>query len=144
MTVLLDTGPLVAYLDPDDARHDRAQNLIRPLLAGRMGLLMSTDFVYDEGMTLIRIRKRSRPLLESYHALFWAIEKGQARPFETVTTSMDQCRKAGEYHLQHYDQKLSLTDCTLILHASQRNAVIATFDGRIDGLAATVPEDRAG
>jgi predicted nucleic acid-binding protein len=139
MTALLDTGPLVAYLDPDDARHEQATRLLRRLLSGQLGLLLSTDTVYDEGMTLIRVRKKNRRLMESYHALFWP-EANEPRPFEVLQTDLDQIKRAGAYQIQHFDQGLSLTDCTLILHAARRKAVIATFDGRFEGLAPTLTD----
>lgn len=139
MATLVDTGPLVAYLDPDDPNHPRAKRLVRPLLAGHRGMVLSTDCVYDEGMTLIRARKKSRPLLERFHTLFWG-PWPVGRPFEAVFTTADEYRTAGQFQIQHFDQGLSLTDCTLILHARARGALVATFDGRFGGLVGTVPE----
>lgn len=139
MAVLVDTGPLVAYLDKTDRDHERAMAILDPPFAGRMGMVLSTDCVFDEGMTLIRARKQSRPLLERFHALFWGPWPA-SRPFEVVSTTPDDYRAAGCFQIQHFDQGLSLTDCTLILHAQARGALVATFDGRFEGLVGTVPE----
>lgn len=139
MTVLVDTGPLIAYLDPDDGRHDEAKSLLHRILSGQLGLPHSTDTVYDEGMTLIRLRKKNRRLMESYHTLFWPAPETNLRPFEVIPTTFDDYKKAALYQIQHFDQGLSLTDCTLIHHALERKAVIATFDRGFDGLIPVIP-----
>lgn len=140
MAALVDTGPLVAYLDPDDPDHDRAKAMLRPLWAGRMGLVASTDGVYDEGMTLIRARKQSRPQMEAYHRLFFGPWEDASRPFEVLQTTPEDHRLAGAFQVRHFDQGLSLTDAALVLHARELDALVATFDGRFDGVVATVAD----
>jgi predicted nucleic acid-binding protein len=105
-----------------------------------MGPVLSTDCVFDEGMTLIRIRKKSRPLLERFQRLFWG-PWTETRPFGILSTTEDDYREAGRFQIQHFDQELSLTDCTLILHARARDAVVATFDSRFNGLIGTAARD---
>lgn len=144
MTVVLDTGPLVSYMDPDDRRYDRACSLMEPLLAGRHGMLLTTDTVYDEGMTLIRRRKRSRELLVAFHELFWGPWEGFPRPFQVLSTSLEDHRAAGELQVSHHDQGLSQTDATLVLHAREHDALVATFDGGFEGVVGRVPEDPRG
>ncbi len=141
MTVLLDTGPLVSYMDRDDHLHEEATRLMEPLLAGRHGMLLTTASVYGEGMTLIRRRKRTRQLLVAFHELFWGPWEAFPRPFQVLSASLDDHRAAGEFQIQHHDQGLSLTDAALVLHAREHDALVATFDGGFEGVVGTVPMD---
>jgi len=106
MTVVLDTGPLVSWLDPDDPRHERAVAMLDPLLGGSRGMLVSTDYVYDEGMTLIRMRKASEELAESSHRLFWGPWDGIPRALRVMSTSLDDLQQAGRFQVEHFDQGL--------------------------------------
>lgn len=133
MTVLIDTGPLVAYIDRDDPFHDRAVDLLDPIFRGEHGTPVSTDHVLEEGATFLRARSGHAPSSEAYLRLFWGPWEGHSRPMEFVMTDRATLRAACQLHVDRYEAGLSLTDCTLIAHARDHDALVATFDSGFEG-----------
>lgn len=141
MTVIVDTGPLVARMNRDDRRHARARALMDRVQSGQHGIPILTDLVLDEGMTLLRKRPGLENLSRGLADLFW----GRRQPpgpaaFETRFTDRQLYQMATDLHLSHYDQGLSFTDAALIVHARQLDATVATFDKGFRGLVPVIPE----
>ncbi len=140
MSVVLDTGPLVAYVNEQDPLHDRAVELVEAALAGHLGTPVSTDYVLDEALTLLAKKVHREDVSRAFAAWAWGQAPVERRPFQLRWTDRAILREATEIHLSHFDQKLSVTDCTLIVHARRLGADVATFDGRFQGLIGVVDE----
>lgn len=139
MSILIDTGPLAAYLNEGDRLHPRADAMFDRILAGQWGMPVSTDFVLDEGLTLLRRRPGKRTLSERFARLFLGDVEGQ-RMLHMLSTTPDLLDEARDVHFAHWDRGLSFTDATLVAHARHLDAVVATFDGGFDGLVPTVAD----
>jgi uncharacterized protein len=59
MTVFVDTGVFFAHHDVTAARHDAATDAMRAVLTGRFGRPYTSDYVFDEAVTLTRTRTGS-------------------------------------------------------------------------------------
>lgn len=52
MTIFLDTGVVVAYCNVRDVRHERATELLNEIRGGTNGVPFTSDYVFDESVTL--------------------------------------------------------------------------------------------
>lgn len=134
MTVLLDTGVLVAWINPSDPLHARAAAVVKQAMTGRLGQALSTDTVLDEGLTLLRRRPGRKEVSERFASLFFPKRTG----LDWLTCGEDILEAARTLHFRHYERGLSFTDCTLIAHAEALGAAVATFDQSFEGLVEVV------
>lgn len=56
MSVFIDTGVFYAHHDHDASRHETATTAMQTLVSGQYGELYTSEYVYDETVTLIRTR----------------------------------------------------------------------------------------
>jgi predicted nucleic acid-binding protein len=105
--VFVDTGGWMACADGADPAHPACTAARDTALeAGR--ILVTTDFVVDETLTLIRFRLG----LEAAH-VWWQQIDGSARlRWERVEN--DRFERARSLFFQYRDKDLSFTDCTSI------------------------------
>lgn len=99
--ILVDTSAWYALMVPDDGNHVRASEWFR---ANREPLL-TTDYVLDETLTLLRARgQRARALLAGEQFLGGSL--GEVR-----LTGLDDLRAAWEVFRRYSDKDWSFTDC---------------------------------
>lgn len=134
MTVLVDTGVLVALINPKDALHQRAKAAMARILRREHGEPLGADVVLDEGLALLQKRHPVRISAESLAALFWG-GKNKMPALRRISTDEDVLREATDLYFHHFSDQLSFTDCTLLVHARRLGADIATFDGNLKDLA---------
>lgn len=103
--LFVDTAGWMAMADAADPRHEDAARA-RDAWLGRGALLVSTDFVLDETLTLIRVR-----LGLPAAARWWDQVESSARVrWEPV--GKDRLERARRWFFQWSDQRFSFTDCT--------------------------------
>lgn len=56
MSVFIDTGVFYAHHDRDASRHETAITAMQTLVSGQYGELYTSEYIYDETVTLIRTR----------------------------------------------------------------------------------------
>ncbi|MEA1864053.1 MAG: hypothetical protein U9N46_02465, partial [Euryarchaeota archaeon] len=56
MAVFIDTGAFMAYRNKKDIYHSEADDLLRRALQWEFGAIFTTDFIYDETLTLAMVR----------------------------------------------------------------------------------------
>lgn len=137
MPVVVDTGPLIAYLNKDDPLHAVAAPLVERILGGAYGVPVTTEFVLAEGLTFLRRRPGRENLSRDFLDL---VEPAPpARPKVLLRATPDDVRRdAVAIHFQHYARGLSFTDCSLVAHARRMDAVVATHEAGFEGLVTTV------
>ena len=52
MSVFLDTGVIVAFDNPSDRNHETAVRILETAAAGPWGDVVTSDFIFDEAVTL--------------------------------------------------------------------------------------------
>lgn len=118
-TWLLDTGPLVAYLDRADPMHDRAAAAVD----GFAGQLVTTGAVITEAMHLVAEAADGPMLLTDF------VRASHIRVFEA--TQPNQLVLAGELMRQYAKTPMDFADATLVLLADEVGAVeVLTLDRR--------------
>lgn len=133
MTVFLDANVLYAQHDRSAARHDEATAAMSSVLDGRYGRPITTEYVYDEVVTLTRARidgeaasrlgRRIRGVGEFPRAidLRFLGESGFVRALEVFEESDGRA--------------LSFTDATIVAFVKNEGIDrVLTFDERFDGL----------
>lgn len=118
-TWLLDTGPLVAFLDANDSAHDRA----RAVLSSFRGLLVTTGAVLTEAFYLLRYAHGGPKRLVEF------VEHTGASVVDVF--SLADLRQIATLMEKYADQPMDFADGSLVLVAEERNvAAILTFDER--------------
>jgi predicted nucleic acid-binding protein len=133
MSVFVDTGVFVAFHNTRDANHTRALELMRSIVDGELGTAYTSDYIFDEAVTVALIRTRrpeialsvGRMILGELTAPFLAILRVGVEAFED----------AWRLFPQYTRRRLSFTDCTSITLMRTRSIEsIVSFDTDFDGI----------
>ena len=107
MPILIDTGFFVALGNKDDAHHEHADELLEDLLKGKWGTRITTDYILDEAITLVRRRLKNHKI---------AVEIGRmiinSKYINMVKVEKNMIEKAFESYEKYQDKDLSFTDWT--------------------------------
>jgi len=118
-TWLLDTGPLVAFLDASDPAHDR----VRQVLASFRGIFMTTGAVLTEAFYLLRYARGGGKQLVEF------IE--HASPSVVDIFGLKELRQIAQLMEKYADQPMDFADASLVLIAEERSHnEILTLDER--------------
>lgn len=134
MSVLLDTGIILAYLNREDAGHEEATDLIERVARKEFGAPFVTDHVIDELFVLIRARTRSASLEEA--AKRWLpLPEPALKGLAAISLGVDVLDPAWEIFRKYRDQGISFTDATLMVTLRERGIErLATLDKRLGKL----------
>ena len=100
--IFVDTGAWYAGVVPDDVNHQTA----RQWLDGNTQSLLTTDYVVDETLTLLKMRGYAPLALDMGEALF----AGELADIVLITE--DDIQQAWRTFQQFRDKDWSFTDCT--------------------------------
>ncbi len=126
-SVLVDTGAWYAYIDKDDPDH----HSVSEILENHFPFLLTTDFIVDETLTLLRYRHGRTSSVKFGELVF----SGNLASLEYVKKS-DQ-KKAWKLFLKYHDHCFSFTDCisfVLMERLKIQTAVAIDSDFRSYGL----------
>ena len=107
--ILVDTGAWYAYMDEDDPDHQR----VAGVLEANYPCLLTTDFIADETLTLLRYRAGRQAAVRFGELLF----SGQLCRLEYISKADQQ--KAWALFLKYHDHCFSFTDCTSFIVAQR-------------------------
>ncbi len=100
--ILVDTGAWYAYIDKDDPDHLS----VTEILESHFPLLLTSDFIVDETLTLLRYRHNRHAAVKFGELVF----SGKLAQLEHITKTDQQ--GAWQLFLKYQDHCLSFTDCT--------------------------------
>lgn len=103
--LFVDTAGWMACADAADPAHGKARAARDEALQGGR-LLVTTDYVVDETLTLVRIR-----LGLAAGEAWWAQVEGSSRVRHEAIDAM-RAEKARAFFFRHRDKDYSFTDCT--------------------------------
>ena len=106
--IFLDTSLLVAYYNADDVNHSDARELVKEM-EGRKVSLLTSDYIFDETLTVILVRVGKQKAIEVCNALLKDIE---AENIKLMLVDEEVFRKATEIFTRFVDKEWSFTDCT--------------------------------
>jgi len=118
-TLLIDTGPLVAYLDRADQEHDR----VAPVIDAFRGTLCTTGAVITEAMHLLKHDRNGPRRLAEF------VQAAGVHVFES--TQPHQLFSAASLMEKYSDTPMDFADATLVLLGNEAGInQIVTLDRR--------------
>jgi predicted nucleic acid-binding protein len=134
MSVFVDTGVFYAQHDSDASRHGPAVDAMRRLASGEFGRVYTSDYVYDEAVTLTRQRTGNH---SAARTIGERIRGTGAFPklAELLHVTETEFQVTVELFDRYHDQSLSFTDASTLALMDRRNIDhVLSFDDDFDGL----------
>lgn len=134
MSVFVDTGLFYALQNERAAEHDRATAAFEAVLTGSYGTVYTSDYVYDETVTLVRSRTGA---FDEAKAVGDRILGRGAYPeaVEMLFVDRDVFEAALDLFERYDDHSLSFTDATTIALVERRDIDrVLSFDDDFDGV----------
>ena len=133
MSVFVDTGVFYAQHDRDTERHESASEAMATVASGTYGKPYTSDYIYDETVTLTRRRTSYEPAMRVSDRMLGRGDFDEVVELVFVDRAVFD-RAVGV--LERYDdQRLSVTDATTVALVEARDIdSVLTFDDDFDGL----------
>lgn len=144
MSIVIDTGVFYAVQNERAANHDTTKNALSNVFSGGFGQLYTTDYVYDEALTLVRSRTNSFREASTVGNRILG-KNGYPGTIELINVSKELFDKSVAVFERYHDHKLSFTDASTIALVEELglDAVLA-FDDDFDGIVSRIdPEEIA-
>ena len=129
MSLLIDTSALIAARNTEDKNHKSSVNIMTAALKGEYGRVFTSDYIFDEAVTLAYMRTGNKK---------FACDIGifaRARPITMRFIEPIDFDRAWELYKQYDDKGLSFTDCTNLALMERLDIVsIFTFDSEFKGI----------
>ena len=140
MSVFVDTGVFVGFVNKKDRDHARALQLMDGLRKGRYGIPYTSDYVFDESVTVALVRtRRIEPGINAGHLILGSKEQGIPATTRLVRVDEQTFHEAWRNFCSVKKPGLSFTDYTSIsLARSYAGGMIMSFDNGFDGLLTRV------
>ncbi len=129
MSIFVDTGAFVAYRNKRDKYHNEADILLRKTLKGEFGKIYTSDYVYDESITLALSRTSKVQVMMD-------ISKTILSPrIEMIFVDKSLFDKARSILSKYLNKKLSFTDASSIAIIEEyKIESLISFDSHFDGI----------
>ncbi|MHB8586544.1 MAG: type II toxin-antitoxin system VapC family toxin [Thermoplasmatota archaeon] len=135
MSVILDTGVLVAAIATSDAHHADAISLLRKGDEGTYGAVLTSDFIVAEALNFVQARIRNKSAIDQLLAPIFGTKERMPIVRDVLRVHSGRFAAALDLFRRHFAKGLSFTDCsTLALALETPGTYVATFDGGFRGL----------
>ncbi|MFQ6124232.1 MAG: type II toxin-antitoxin system VapC family toxin [Candidatus Heimdallarchaeota archaeon] len=137
--IFIDTGVFVAYALKKDQNHGRAVHTLSECMRGRHGTVFTSDFIYNEALTLALAITRQCNAALSVHKLIFGEQEELPRFIHMLNVDKTIQELAYSEFQTTCKDGLSFTDTTtLVLMKLQEIPKIATFDTHFQGRAIVI------
>jgi len=136
MSIFLDTGVYVAFVNKKDKDHDRALVLMKELASGKYGPGYTSDYVLDETLTVSLVGRRRVDKAVNAGLLFLGSKEDKIPALaRLIKVDEGTIQAAWKSFRGAKTPLLSFTDHTCIgLARTYAGGVIMSFDEHFDGL----------
>ena len=129
MPVMIDTGAFMAYRNIKDVHNKNADGLIRRALKGEFGSIYTTDYIYDEALTLAVVRTGNKNVAEDISDVIMSPR------IEMIIIDKIIMGQAKTIFFKFFNERISFTDATTMTVMQQMNIEkIITFDTHFKGM----------
>lgn len=108
MSVFVDTGAFLAYRNKKDKYHETASKLVKDVLKGKYGQIYTSDYIYDEALTLALVRTNNIDVAMDIAEVI------QSPRIKMVFVDVHLLEKATKTFKRYSDRNLSFTDAVSI------------------------------
>jgi len=136
MSVFIDTGLFIAYINKRDEHHIKASGIIEDVMKNKYGMVFTSNMVFDEAMTFILYKTGNvKKAMGVGDLILGNEEKAIGRFIKMLFVDEDILEKGWDIFVKYADKKLSFTDCSTIELMKSRNiGHLASFDAGFDGI----------
>ena len=136
MSIFADTGAFLAYRNKKDRYHETALKLFRDALKGKYGQIYTSDYIYDEALTLALIRTNNIAVAMDIAEVI------QSPRIKIVFVDTELLEKSTKTFKQYSDRNLSFTDAVSIEIMKGLNIEkYFGFDSHFDGIVQQVSKE---
>jgi len=142
MSIFIDTGVFVGYINNKDEHHDVAVNLLEDIMRNRYRAPFTSDYIFDEAVTVALYRTKDiRKAIDVGELIIGNKEKGITQFVNILPVSKIIFNEGWKIFLKYRKKMLSFTDCTSIALIKEREIdYIASFDEDFKGIVNRVAE----
>jgi len=129
MSVFIDTGAFLAYRNKKDKYHKVADRLFREALKGKFGQLYTSDYIYDEALTLAITRTRNISVAMDIAQVI------QSPRIKMIFVYAGLLERSTRIFKQYSERNLSFTDAVSMEIMSEFGIIkYFGFDGHFEGI----------
>ena len=133
MSIFADTGAFLAYRNKKDKYHETALKLFQEALKGKYGQIYTSDYIYDEALTLALIRTNNLAVAMDIAEVI------NSPRIKMVFIDAKLLEKSTKTFKQYSDRNLSFTDAVTIEIMKELNIEkYFGFDSHFDGIVQQV------
>jgi predicted nucleic acid-binding protein len=133
MSIFADTGAFLAYRNIKDKYHQTALKLFKEALKGKYGQIYTSDYIYDEALTLALIRTNNLSVAMDIAEVI------RSPRIKMVFIDTELLEKSTKTFKQYSDRNLSFTDAVTIEIMKELNIEkYFGFDSHFDGIVQQV------
>ena len=136
MSVFIDAGVFIAYVNEKDKLHVQASGLIDDIMENKHGAAFTSNAVFDEVVTFLLYKTGDvRNAARTRHFILGNKEKDMQQFINMLFVDKEVLNKGWEIFVKFANKKLSFTDCTTIELMNDRDIeYLASFDAGFDGI----------
>ena len=140
MSVFIDAGIFIAYINKKDNHHSRAADLIDDIMENKHGAAFTSNEVLDEVVTFLLYKTGDiRNSTRVRDMILGNMEKDISQFMNLLFVDQEMLDMAWKIFVKYANKKLSFTDCTTIeLMNSKDIEYLASFDGGFDGIVTRI------
>jgi len=136
MSVFIDTGAFLAYRNKKDKYHEIANKLFINALKGEYGQIYTSDYIYDEALTLALIRTNN------IEVAIDIAEVIMSPRIKMVFVDKNMLEKSTKTFKQYSDRNLSFTDAVTIEIMNEFEVgKYLGFDSHFNGIVEQVSQE---
>jgi predicted nucleic acid-binding protein len=133
MSIFADTGAFLAYRNTKDKYHETALKLFKDALKGKYGQIYTSDYIYDEALTLALTRTNNLAVAMDIAQVI------RSPRIKMIFVDTELLEKSTKTFKQYSDRNLSFTDAVSIEIMKELNIEkYFGFDSHFDGIVQQV------
>ncbi len=142
MSIFIDTGIFIGYVNKDDKHHRASSGLIEDIMDNKYGKAFTSNAVFDEAVTFALYKTGDvKKAIEIRDLIFGNKKEGILQFMNFLFVDKEVLDKGWNIFVKYADKKMSFTDCTTIELMNSRDIeYLASFDGGFDEVVARIGE----